>query len=126
VRRYRSVLAMTLTLPIRLVSTANLREHWAVKAKRTKGQRTTTAMVLRSKLRGLTLPVDICITRIAPRMLDTDNCVASMKAVQDGIADAFKLDDRSPLLRFEYAQRKGKPREYGVEISIVERAKVAS
>ena len=60
--------------------------------------------------------VDVTIVRIAPRLLDDDNYVASCKALRDGIADAFKMRDNDPRITFWYEQRRGKPKEYAARI----------
>ena len=50
-------------------------------------------------------PVVVWLVRLAPRMLDDDNAVSSMKAVRDAIAAHFGVDDRRrDLVRFEVAQ----------------------
>ena len=93
-------------IPIRTVSEANGREHWAVKAKRVKLHRNTAFMVLRMALRGAKpLPATITLTRMSPRLLDDDNLRQALKATRDGIADLFGVDDRSPLIRWEYDQK---------------------
>lgn len=114
-------------LPLRLVSESNQREHWATKARRVKQQRSTTWLLLRATLGAPSqwpLPLTITITRVAPRLLDThDNLCASAKAVADGISDFLageysKGQDRQDGLVFRYAQRRGKPKEYAVEIRV--------
>ena len=62
--------------------------------------------------------VAITLTRIAPRVLDTDNLASAMKAVRDGVADALGVDDGSSRLTWRYAQEKGKTREYAVRVEI--------
>jgi hypothetical protein len=104
-------------LPIRLRSNQNLREHWAVRAKRTKEQRTVARLaVCALTLPDITKPMRIEVCRIGPRKMDRDNNVSSMKGLIDGIADALSLDDSDPLLDWVYTQRIGKP--YAVEITI--------
>ena len=98
-------------LPVRLVSVANLREHWAAKAKRARLQREAArVLVARVVPAGAgAWPVRITITRIAPRALDGDNMQGACKAVRDGIADALGYrDDSHPDLTWAYAQAKGK------------------
>lgn len=101
-----------------LPSRANLREHWAVRAKRDRTQRLIAASHLRHVLppgvrarllRGGRLAVTI--TRLAPRRLDDDNLAAACKAVRDGIADALGVDDRDPRIVWRPAQiaRTGRP-----------------
>lgn len=71
-----------------------------------------------SKARAM-LPVIVTIVRIAPRKLDLGNLWASVKPVQDGIADAFGVDDREGgPITWRVAQRKGGVREYGCEVLI--------
>src|SRR4051812_37553527 len=110
---------MRLTLPLRLVSEANARGHWAVRAKRVKRQRTAVGLVLNTQPRP-TLPCVVTVTRIAPRALDGhDNLQASCKATIDAIAQWLGVDDRDPRVTWRYGQRRGKAKEYGVEIEAV-------
>ena len=121
---------MTLRIPLRTVSESNQREHWARRAKRAKAQRSTIYYALRAAWcmlpetpYPLYLPTVATLTRIAPRALDSGNLESSLKAVQDGVADWLvggygKGQDRQPGLRWRYAQRRGGPREYAVEISV--------
>jgi hypothetical protein len=60
----------------------------------------------------------ITLTRIGVRNLDADNLANSFKHVQDGIADALGIDDGDPLLTWRYGQRRGKPKEYAVEVAL--------
>jgi hypothetical protein len=62
--------------------------------------------------------VAITLTRIAPRVLDTDNLASGLKAVRDGVADALGVNDGSSRLTWRYAQERGKPREYAVRVEI--------
>lgn len=109
---------VTITLPIRLGSVSNLREHWSQRAKRAKSHRGSVSLAVAYYARELGLPVTVTLTRIAPRALDDDNLRGALKATRDGIADAFGVDDRDPRITWLYAQRRGKPREYGLEIAI--------
>lgn len=116
-----------LTFPrMHLVSEANQREHWSVKHRRAKEQRYTVYYNLRCTYWSLPqLPCIITLTRIAPRALDTDNLVSSFKACQDGVADWLagaegQGQDRLEGLTWHYDQQPGKPREYGLLITIEE------
>lgn len=113
--------ATTVTLPIRTVSEANQREHWAKKAGRVKGQRMATGMRMRAVLAGSRFPLRVLLTRIAPRALDDDNLRGALKAVRDGVADALGVDDRDPGVTWAYAQRRGGKGVYAVEIAVGER-----
>jgi hypothetical protein len=97
-----------LDIPMELPSASNLREHWAVRAKRVDSQR---GKVTRRLPERETLPVLLVVrlTRVAPRRLDDDNLRGSLKAVRDAVATWLRVDDASPLVRWEYAQAKGEP-----------------
>ena len=116
------------TLPLRLVSLTNQREHWAKKAKRAKEHRGLAKLALEGVKRrawpgtrlfvakGETLAV--ALTRVAPRKLDDDNLRASAKSVRDGVADWIGIDDGDPRIEWRYEQERGKPKEYAVRIRI--------
>lgn len=101
-------------LPLKTVSESNVREHWAAKANRAKGQR----RIARVMVRPCPLPALVTLTRYSAGTLDDDNLRGALKAVRDGIADAFTLPDNDPRIRFEYAQAKAKRGEYGVQVRI--------
>lgn len=106
----------TVTLPIQLVSVANLREHWSSRAKRAKAHRNAAITI-----KPIALPAVVTITRIAPRPLDDDNLRSACKALRDGIADRFGIADNHPDLTWRYAQRRGPVKTYAVEITITPR-----
>lgn len=89
------------SIPGAIPSVANLREHWAVKAKRTASQR-KKAMARCPKWEMGPLLV-VTLTRVAPRELDDDNLRSSLKAIRDGIASRLGVDDKSKLVRWDYA-----------------------
>lgn len=101
-------------LPIRTVSLANQREHWAKRSKRARKERQASYLVTSGKLPAP--PCVVKLVRVAPRELDDDNLRGSMKSIRDGIADRLGIDDRDPLVAWEYAQQRGKPKEYAVLI----------
>lgn len=106
-------------LPLRIVSVANLREHWARKASRTKTHRVTTWSELRrTGVHPGRDPVRITLTRIAPRKLDDDNLASAFKATRDGVADWLGCPDNHPSLSWAYAQRKGRAHEYAAEVVV--------
>jgi hypothetical protein len=107
---------------MKIVSVANMRLHWAVKAKLTRDQRNRTRMSLAAVAQssGLEmLPVTVVLTRVAPRKLDGDNLQSGFKAVRDGVADWLGVDDGNGLIDWQYAQRSGKAGEYAVEIEVI-------
>lgn len=106
-----------------LPSVANLREHWAKRAKRVKAQRAATALALiayacegaqtkgslwqvRNLLRcGEKLHVKLI--RVAPRPLDTDNLAGALKAVRDEVAKQLVVnDDPKSAVTWEVDQMK--------------------
>ena len=122
---------MMVHIPIKTVSEANRRDRpmripggqwipgWDVKRRRTKEHRYVSALcIANAHIHLEPAPFTVTMTRITPssRMLDDDNLRSALKAARDGIADAFGIDDGDPRVTWEYAQRKGKPREYAVEV----------
>lgn len=102
-------------IPIVTQSAANLREHWATRAKRVASQRRATAYRTPPAVKVLGPLLEVTLTRRAPRELDTDNLQGALKGVRDQIAAALGVDDRSKLVRWAYAQTKGEP---GVLVSV--------
>lgn len=116
---------IVVTLPIKAESVANLREHWRAKHARAQLHRTTAWAELRrvSQPKVILGPIEVTITRIAPRSLDSDNLVSSLKATRDGIADWLGIDDKdTPRLKWSYAQEKGATKFYAVRVEIKETA----
>lgn len=118
-------------VPIRTVSEANVRTHWAQRAKRTKSLREAAKFHLMAAVQNqvgrdveppqllndeIGKSVELTMTRVAPGQLDDDNLAGALKGFRDGIADAFGVDDRHPSLVWKYAQRRGKI--YGVEVAV--------
>lgn len=107
---------------MKIISVANMRLHWAIKAKLAKDQRTRTRMSLAAVAESSgaeILPVTVVLTRVAPRRLDGDNLQSGFKAVRDGVADWLGVDDGNGLIDWQYAQRSGRPGEYAVEIEVI-------
>ena len=121
-------MSLSITIPIRIESEANLREHHMAKARRVKKQREAVAWAFKTvscedKLNAIAplmvQPLSITLTRIAPRVLDSDNCQRGFKAVRDQIAQELGINDGDEkAATWEYRQRKGKAKEYAVQISI--------
>lgn len=108
---------ISLTLPIRLRNTSNLREHWSARAKRAAHQRGLTRLAVAASNARALLPCVVTLTRISERQFDFDGLVCSFKNCRDGVADGLGLpDDNNPQVAFEYAWRRGKGQS--VEIGI--------
>ena len=107
----------TFIAPLRTVSLANAREHWAVRAKRAKTER----LVVRAEMQNCPEmgdgPLVVSMTRMGKRLLDDDNLAGSFKAIRDEIAACLGRDDAPGSgIRWEYEQRKSK--EYGICVQI--------
>lgn len=115
-----------LFLPIRIVSEANRREHWAAKAKRAKAHRNAAHLALKAELQKhepLIWPVVVTLTRVSPRKLDGDNLQSGFKAVRDGVADALGLNDGSDSVQWRYEWLKSvEPRKHHIAIAIEDRS----
>ncbi|MBV7475375.1 hypothetical protein [Pseudoxanthomonas sp. PXM05] len=96
----RAVRLQSVWLPVQTVSEANGRDHWRVKARRVKRQR----FAARAMTPVMSLPVVVKLTRLSRSRLDDDNLRGALKAVRDGVADAFGVADNDPRLTWEYAQ----------------------
>lgn len=110
---------MAFEIPMKLPSVANLREHWAAKARRAKEHRRLGFTFGNLYLRGIALPCVVRIVRVAPRALDSDNLSSACKNLRDGLADAIGVDDRDPRVMWEYGQEKGKVAKVRVEVRIL-------
>jgi len=101
-------------VPIKAPSTSNLREHWAAKHKRTDAQKAATRRRCPEWKAGPLLVVRL--TRVAPSALDDDNLRGALKSVRDAIATWLRVDDRTPLVDWLYAQAKGPKPVVTVEV----------
>jgi hypothetical protein len=122
-------MTLSFTMPIKTVSEANRasHEHWSVRQRRAKTQRMAgflhaTSEISRSGWAQLIRRDPTCavtLARIAPRDLDDDNHVGSLKHVRDSIADALGVKDNDKRVHWKYGpQERGKPREYAVRVTI--------
>lgn len=115
------------SIPLKTVSGANSREHWAAKAKRVKAERSATALAIlvagaKTTLRGYAPQVSrivVTLTRVSPRQLDShDNLPSSMKGVVDALCDSMHIDDRDSRFAVVYQQQRGAVRQYAVLVEI--------
>lgn len=111
---------MIFQIPIKTVSEANRRGHWAKHRIRESEQRYYGAMYSRQWRDKIPKPVRrIKLTRVRGkrgRRLDQGNLAMSMKHVQDGICDALGIKDGDESIEWVYAQRAGD--EWCVEVEI--------
>ncbi len=124
-------------VPIRTTSKTNDRDHWRVRAKKTKAERDATSVVLahrtgvavvffdapkgtRLRWRDPPLPCTVTLTRISERYLDDDNVRGALKAIRDEVAAFLGVDDRDPRVVWAYAQLKQPRGHFGVRIQITQ------
>jgi hypothetical protein len=122
---------LSATVPLRIRSESNLREHWRVKSARTKRERDAAKIVVRAALwswrllERLEQPYLVRLVRIIGprgRALDGhDNLRAACKHAVDGVADALGVDDGDlSAVTWDYgAQERGE--DWGLRIEISER-----
>lgn len=103
-----------LTVPMETGRGMNNREHFRVRAKRTKAEREVIAWEIR-KCQRPPIPCSVLLTRIAPsRGLDDDNLAGALKAVRDEVAVWLGVDDaHRDTVRYRYGQQRG---PWGVRI----------
>lgn len=112
-------------IPIRVVSEANQREHWAKRSVRVKHQKYYAAVFAPRGMKSkLSLPLTVKFTRTYPNVgkpMDTDNLAGSFKHVQDVIAELLGVDDGDGRIEWQYAQEKVGGKDYGVQVKIAEK-----
>lgn len=107
-------------IPLAVPSCANLREHWAKKAKRTTDQRTAVRFAIRAHIDGMPreLPLTVTLTRMSQRFLDDDNLAHAFKAIRDGVADALGVSDAPGSgVAWRYEQEKSKTACVRIEVA---------
>ena len=103
---------------IKTVSEANSSEHWSSKSKRHKIQQEFVKLSFAKYVKELTLPCEVTLTRLSPRILDDDNLVMSMKWIRDELSGCILPDSRQ-----YYLNAKGKTKELKGRVDSDERIK---
>ena len=119
--KQKTIRQLNFMCPIKTVSEANTREHWAVKYGRKKLQQQEMDAVLHNNLLGrqVEMPCVVRLTRIGPKALDQDNLAGSFKACQDSIARKLGIDDGDTTkVSWIYDQMPVGINQYGVKVSI--------
>ena len=92
-----------------LPSALNQRGHWSKMAHTNKKNRRVANLHAQSFLnlcgRSPKGKITVTFTRVG-RSLDSDNLQGAFKAVRDGVAESFGINDNSPRWIFVYEQRK--------------------
>lgn len=107
-----------LSLPVRVVSELNLREHWTAKHKRKKAQQAEVwaAWPRRQKV---TLPCTVKFTRYGQNLLDPDAVAPSFKHIQDEVCRLLGVDDgNTALISFQYDQVALHKRTFSIDIEV--------
>jgi len=116
---------LNIVVPLKIVSSANLNEHWTQKIKRKNLHKNAIAkefLYLNSNIP--TVPCRITLSRIAPRLLDEDNLLYALKTCRDVVCDMvlpglrMGRADASSQIRVEYNQEKSKNNFYALRIII--------
>jgi hypothetical protein len=109
----------------RLESTANKREHWAEKARRTTEQRQLGYLMGLEQWNKYRLanphwkyPLKITLLRIGKRDLDADNLAHCFKGIQDGVADALSIND-GDRTKVEWTYKQERGLDYDCKVSIL-------
>lgn len=110
---------------LRTASESNSNEHHMVKAKRHKKQKDQVKKIMMVQRPKLQPPCKVTMTRIAPREMDGhDNLATSLKYITDAVAEylvpgkAVGRADDCKAIQWQYKQKKGAVREYGVLVEI--------
>jgi hypothetical protein len=107
------VVPVAVEVPLRLAS-VNVRrawEHWAARARRVRRERAAVRAAFRGHAPPV-LPVVARLTRVGWNALDDDNLRPALKSTRDEIASWLGVDDRSPLVRWEYRQQTTRRRRF--------------
>lgn len=115
-------------LGLHTVSEANTRDHHMERARRKREHTDTVRAHVLSRMTRTTMnvlddaAVQVTLTRIGAKRLDTDNLAGSFKGVQDGVALALGIDDGDPRIVWSYQQECRRSERgvqpYGVKIEI--------
>ena len=119
--------AYTCARGIPLVSEMNTKEHWRQSHARHQKQKYRIKKEFMAAKPKITLPIEIRLTRIAPRTYDYDNLVSSFKYIVDAICEYITPGlrpgraDSIPGIDISYQQEKGEPKKYSLKIEIFQK-----
>ena len=113
-----------------IVSEANCNDHFRVKAKRHKIQKSIIWAYMK-RLQIPPMPVIVTLTRYAPRPYDDDNLIPAFKYIRDAVSEHIlgEVDnkkyrpgraDSDPRIKWKYSQEKTIQEENYITISLEE------
>jgi hypothetical protein len=118
-----TITSVLVSVPIRIVSEMNSRDHWRVRNSRFAEHHEAVHYTLRphratlQEIASFSPTITVTLTRIGPRLLDDDNLASGFKKVRDSVAEALGLnDDPASRIKWRYEQRQD--RQYSAEIQI--------
>ncbi len=118
-RRERMSGVVSFWMDLKTVASINGRAHPMERHRRVKNERTVTNIHMLQLGKLPEPPVEVRMTRWAPKELDDDNLRSALKSVRDEIAKVLGVDDGdTKRIRFVYHQRPGERPGYGVEVCI--------
>lgn len=114
----RAASARLFVVPIKVVSEANMHEHWRVKYQRKNAQQLEVKIAFHQAAQERTIkrPRRVILRRVGMKKLDSDNLAGSFKHVQDAIARLLRVDDGDDVITWHYEQRAIGRREFRVEV----------
>jgi len=122
-----SAVTLTVVVPVRVVSEANQRCHWAARHRRFKKQADAldaalwplpmleTLRVFQHMI-AAAVKTTVTLTRLGGKGLDGDNLASAFKGLRDRLAWHLAVDDGDPIVTWLYGQEPGGP--VGVRITI--------
>src|SRR5262245_4845030 len=118
---------LAFTMPVRVDSETNGREHWTVRSRRKRKQKEAVVAAWPTTVderygivvrRKVSPPCVVRLIRISSRRLDDDNLREAFKAIRDEIADELNIDDGDERIKWEYAQVPVGHRVYQVRVEV--------
>lgn len=113
------------SIPMRTGRGQNDREHHMARHRRMKAEREAVLWALHPK-KPPAGPVTVLLRRVSPPgatgkwvpLDEHDNLRGALKAPVDGVAQWLGRDDADPSIVWMYAQRRGEPKQWAVEVEV--------
>lgn len=116
---------LTVSIPLRTTNGQNAREHHMARARRVKAERNVVGWLMR-RHKAPAGPVTVLLRRVSPPgatgrwvpLDEHDNLRGALKAPVDALATWLGRDDADPSITWQYAQRRGEPGEWAIEVEV--------